>query len=134
MPPRVRLLFSIMSLSLFMVAFVPLVVGLNQRSDIWWTPKEMLVPLNGGTDQVEIYVRGKPLATVLQAGELRIADEGGSTPLTAEDFGLRLNNWDRVRVMQLPLILTRASACGALACLFLLIVTGRLAYRGEREP
>jgi len=46
---------------------------------------------------VEIYARGKPLAALLQVGQLRIAENGGWTVT------------------------------------FLLIVAGRLAYRGERE-
>jgi len=94
----------------------------------------MLVPLAESTDRVEIYASGKPLAALLQAGQVRIAEEGGSSTLAASDVGLRFNNWNRVRVERLPILLVRASACGAIACLFLLILTGRLAYRGEREP
>jgi predicted xylose isomerase-like sugar epimerase len=133
MPPRIRLVFTSLSLVLFFVAAVPLYGALFRRSDIWWTPHAMLVPLAESTDRVEIYARGKPLAALLQAGQLRIAEEGGSSTLATRDVGLRFNNWDRVRVERLPLLLVYAAGCGVTACMLLLVLTGRLAYRGERE-
>ncbi len=48
-------------------------------------------------------------------------------------MGLRFNNWDRVRVERLPLLLVYAAGSGVTACIFLLVLTGRLAYRGQRE-
>jgi len=133
MPPRIRLVFAPLSQVLFLVAAVLLYGELSRRSDIWWTPHAMLVPLAESTDRVEIYARGKPLAALLQAGRLRIAEEGGSSTLAASDVGLRFNNWDRVRVERLSLLLVYAAGCGVSACMFLLVLTGRLAYRGERE-
>ena len=70
MPPRTRLLFAALTLVLFFVAAVPLYGELARRTDIWWTPHTMLVPLTESTDRVEIYSRGKPLAALLQAGQL----------------------------------------------------------------
>ena len=133
MPPRIRLVFSTLSLVLFLVAAVPLYGELSRRSDIWWTPQAMLVPLAESKDRAEIYAHGKPLAALLQAGQLRIAEDGGLSTLATSDVGLRFNNWDRVRVERLPLLLVYAAGCGVTACMFLLVVTGRLAYRGERE-
>lgn len=133
MPPRIRLVFATLSLVMFFVAAAPLYGELFRRRDIWWTPFAMLVPLGESTDRVEIYARGKPLAALLQAGQLRIAEEGGSSTLAINDVGLRFNNWDRVRVERLPLLLLYAAGCGVTACMFLLVLTGRLAYRGERE-
>jgi predicted xylose isomerase-like sugar epimerase len=94
----------------------------------------MLVPLAESTDRVEIYARGKPLAALLQAGKLRISGEDGSSILATSDVGFRFNNWDRVRAKRLPLLLVYAAGCGVTACMFLLVLAGRLAYRGEREP
>ena len=133
MPPRIRLVFASLSLAMFFVAAVPLYGELFRRHDIWWTPFAMLVPLGESMDRVEIYARGKPLAALLQAGQLRIAEEGGSSTLAINDVGLRFNNWDRVRVERLPLLLVYAAGCGVTACMFLLVLTGRLAYRGESE-
>jgi hypothetical protein len=93
----------------------------------------MLVPLAESKDRVEIYARGKPLAALLQAGRLRIVEDGGFSALAASDVGLRFNNWDRVRVVRLPLLLLSAAGCGVTACMFPLVLTGRVAYRDERE-
>ena len=133
MPRRVRLAFASLSLMFFVLAAVPLVRELSGRSDIWWTPRAMLVPLDQSTERVEIYARGKPLAKLLQAGQVRFADESGSSALSAGDVGLRFNNADRVRAERVPLLLVYAGACGVTACVFLLVLTGRLAYRGEAE-
>lgn len=48
-------------------------------------------------------------------------------------IGLRFNNWDRVRVERIPLMLVYAAACGISACICVLVLPGRLAYRGERQ-
>jgi len=133
MPPRVRLAFATLSLVSFLSVAIPLFGELSRRSDIWWTPHTMLVPLAKSSDRVEIYARGKPLAELLQAGQLRIAGDGGSSSLAPSDVGLRFNNWDRVRAERLPLQLVRASGCGVAACMFLLLLTGRIAYREEKK-
>jgi hypothetical protein len=131
MPPRILHFFSI--LAIFFVVAAPLFRELSRRSDIWWTPYAMRVPLADSKDRVEIYARGKPLMALLQARQLRIAEDGALDTLATSDVGLRFNNWDRVRAQRLPLMLVYAAACGAMACLFLLLLTGRLAYRGERD-
>jgi hypothetical protein len=85
MPPRIRLTFAALSLISFVVAAVPLYGELSRRSDIWWTPHAMLVPLGKSSDRVEIYARGKPFAALLQAGQLRLADDGGSSTLVTSE-------------------------------------------------
>jgi hypothetical protein len=114
-----------------MIGAIPLYSELSRRSDIWWTPHSMLVPLPASGDRVEIYARGQPLGALLQAGRLRIAEDGASSVLTTSDVGLRFNNWDRVRAARFPSMLAYAAACAAGALMFLLISTGRIAYRGE---
>jgi hypothetical protein len=93
----------------------------------------MQVPLAESKDRVEIYARGKPLATLLQAGQLSMAESGAVRILAMSEVGLRFNNYDRVRAQHVPLLLTNAAACGAIAIMFLLVLTGRLRYREERE-
>ena len=134
MPLRIRLLFASLSLSLFFVAAVPLYTELSRRRDIWWTPPTMLVPLAESKDRVEIYARGRPLAALLEAGQLRIVQDASLGILAASDVGLRFNNWDRVRAQKLPLLLMSAGGCGVAALMFLLVLLGRLAYGGEKEP
>jgi len=133
MPPRIRFLYASLAVVFFFIAAVPLYRELSRPADIWWTPRTMLVPLTGSQDRVEIYARGKLLLTLIEAGQLRIADDTGVSVVAATEVGLRFNNWDRVRAERHPLFLTYAAACGAMAMLFLVVVTGRLAYRGEKE-
>jgi hypothetical protein len=132
MPPRTRVFYSTLGLVFFFLAAAPLYRELSQRSDIWWTPRPMMVPLAETKDRVEIYVRGKPLAALIQEGGLQISENGASSALAASDVGIRFNNWDRVRAQRLPLLLTYAAACGIAAFLVLLVLSGRLAYREER--
>ena len=133
MPPRIRFLYASLAVVFFCIAAVPLYRELSRPADIWWTARTMLVPLTGSQDRVEIYARGKRLLTLIEAGQLRIADDTGVSVVAATEVGLRFNNWDRVRAERHPLFLTYAAACGAMAMLFLVVVTGRLAYRGEKE-
>lgn len=89
----------------------------------------MLVSLAEGKDRIQVYARGKPLEALLDAGQVQTSPAG---VLARSDVGLRFNNWDRMRAQRMPLLLLNAAICGVLACLFLLLVTGRLAYRDER--
>jgi hypothetical protein len=92
----------------------------------------MASSLPGSEDRVEVYVHGKPLAELLAGNQLWIKADTGSRPITAQEIRFRFNNFDRIRARRLPLLLVDAASCGAGAVLLLLIVTGRLAYRGER--
>ena len=92
----------------------------------------MLIPLAESTDRVEIYALGQPLTALLQASQVRMAEGGSMRVLTASDIGLRVNNWDRVRAEHLPVLLASAAGCGVAVLMLLLIMTGRLAWRGER--
>jgi len=131
MPPRLRLFYSLLTAGLLFIPVVALYSELSKRSDIWWTPPAMAASLTESQDRVQVYVPGKPLDALLNEGKLRITAETGSHTLGASEISLRLNNWDRVRVTRLPILLFYAAACGAGALLVLIIATGRLAYRGE---
>ena|SRR5713101_5896884 len=133
MPPRIRLIFSSMSVTLLLIAAVPLYRELSKPKDIWWTPPTMLVPLPESQDRAQIYVHGKLLGSLLEAGQLRITEERGATVLQTRDIGVRFNNWDRVRAAQLPMMLGFAVMCGAMLMLLILTATGSLVYRGEKE-
>ena len=133
MPLRVRLFFSALTAALLLIPVLALYRELSRRPDIWWTPPPMALSLSQSRDRVEIYVRGKPLGALLEARQLSVADEAGSSALDAHEIGLRFNNWDRVRAARLTTLLLYAASCGGGAVLLLLIATGRLAYRAERE-
>ena len=132
MPPRVRFLFLTMNVTLFFVAAVPLYRELSRPKDIWWTPRAMLVPLAESADRVEIYARGRPLTGLLQAGQIRITEDARTSELTPGEVSLRFNNWDRLRAERLPVLVASAAGCAIAAVMFLLVLTGRLAYRAEQ--
>src|SRR6266550_3689581 len=97
MPSKLRLFYSVLTGVLLLIPALPLYLELSKRSDIWWTPPTMALSLTESQDRVQIYARGRPLGALLDAKQLWITDEAGSSPLTAREIGLRLNNWDRVR-------------------------------------
>jgi hypothetical protein len=132
MPGRVRLVFTILNLSVFLLAALPIIRELARPDDIWWTPRTMLVPLAESANRVEIYAHGRPLAGLLQAGQVQVLEGGGPVTLAPSDVGFRFNNSDHVRAERLPMLLLSAAVCGAIAVFGLLLVTGRLAYRGDR--
>jgi predicted xylose isomerase-like sugar epimerase len=70
---------------------------------------------------------------LLQSGQVRIAEDSRVGVLTPAEIGLRFNNWDRVRAERLPLLLASAAGCAVAALMLLLVLTGRLAWRGEES-
>ena len=132
MPSRLRVLYSLLMVALLIIPALTIVRELIRPSDLWWTPLAMASSLPGSEDRVEVYVHGKPLAELLAGNQLWIKADTGSRPITAQEIRFRFNNLDRIRARRLPLLLVDAASCGAGAVLLLLIVTGRLAYRGER--
>ena len=134
MPLRLRVFFSTLTCTLLFIPALALYRELSRRPDIWWTPPAMALSLNASQDRVRIYVRGKPLGALLEAKQLWIRGEAGSGALDPREVGLRFNNWDRVRAARIPMLLTYSAVLGAGVVLLLVIATGRLAYRGEKEP
>ena len=132
MPGRVRLALVIMSLSVLLTSALPILRELTRRTDIWWTPTTMPVPLAESGQRVEIYAHGQPLAKLIQAGKVQVLDEGRPVSLGAGDVGLRFNNSDRVRAERLPRLLLSAALFGAVTLYLLMLLTNRLVYREER--
>jgi hypothetical protein len=96
----------------------------TQRSDIWWTPKALSVPLVESADRVEIYVRGQLLQELLDGQRLQVLTDRGPFPLGVSDVGLRFNNVDRVRARQIPLLLGAAVATGVVGAFVVLSALG----------
>ncbi len=132
MPPRLRVFYSLLTVSLLLIPVVALYSELARRSDIWWTPPANALSLTESRDRVQIFAESRPLETLLEQKQVSITDGAASHLLTTQEIGLRFNNWDRVRAQRLPLMLFYAAACGGGVILLLVIATGRLAYRGER--
>jgi hypothetical protein len=120
-----------MTVVFFLIPAVALYSELSKRSDIWWTPRPLAVPLTESADRIQVFVRAKPIGSLLDSGSLRVVDDGSTSALTASDIRFRFNNWDRVRAQRLPVLLFYAAFIGAGVLLFFLLVTGRIAYQGE---
>ena len=134
MPLRLRVFYSLLTGALLLIPLVALYSELSKRSDIWWTPATNQLPLAESRDRVEIYVRGRPLGMLVDQGHLAITDSAGPHVLTSQDIAVRLNNWDRVRIQRLPVLLIYTAVLGAGILALVVVATGRLAYREEREP
>ncbi len=132
MPPRIRLFYSALTLALLFIPAVALYSELSTRPDIWWTPPTMASTLGDSRDRVEIYAGDKSLLARVTAQQLWIRDDAGSRAVSADEIRLRFNNWDRTRVARLPRLLVYAATLGGGLVIFLVVATGRLAYRGER--
>ena len=128
MPPRNRMIFAMLMLVLLFIPGLALFRELSTRSDIWWTPPTMLVPVSESGDRVVVNIRGKPLGDLLNGGQLLVADGASTVALSNSDVGLRFNNWDRIRASRIPMLLLYAAVIGAGLMLFGLIASGRLAY------
>jgi hypothetical protein len=89
----------------------------TERSDIWWTPVPMRVPLDETHDRVQVYVRGAELDDLIASGRLRLTGDGGgaAVPLSAADVGMRFNNWDRVRAQRTSVAVMWAATAGVAA-------------------
>lgn len=131
MPPRVRTMYVVMLLALLLIPALGLIRELSRRSDIWWTPTTMAVPLSESAKRVEVLVRGRALRPLVDGGHLRIATDSAAPVISAGDITFRFNNWDRVRAQRIPVLLVYAAVFGALVTMLIILLTGRLAYREE---
>ena len=106
----------------------------TQRSDIWWTPKPLALPLVESADRMEVYVRGQLLQEQLRARRLQVLAGEGPVTLDVADVSVRFNNRDRVRVAQIPGLLAAALVIGMAGVLVVLSVLGKWpTTRPERQ-
>jgi len=63
-------------------------------ADIWWTPQQMMLPLDETKNNFEIRVSGQSLAAMIDKGWLFAEDgQGNQYRVSPKDLGVRLNNW-----------------------------------------
>ncbi|MFO1265504.1 MAG: hypothetical protein U1F67_01050 [Rubrivivax sp.] len=84
----------------------------TERSDIWWTPQALAVPLAGSADRVRVYVDDVALEDLVRAGRIRVLAASEATPIAAPDIRLRFNNRDQVRAARIPALIGAAFAAG----------------------
>jgi len=123
--------FLIAGVIMFLIFGGNLLMLFNQRSDIWWTPGTMMKSLAETSDQVAIYLNGKPLSEIISAGNLLLKTETGTVEVQALDIGFRMNNWYEVRSMMMTKALT-ATAFFTVSVLFILYWF--ISMRKENKP
>lgn len=67
-------------------------------ANIWWTPKEMALPLLETSNDFELILKGELLRNHLDHGSLLFQDRNGELKsLSTGDLEVRLNNWHQTR-------------------------------------
>lgn len=123
---RSRIYLLVFGGMVFLLSALHLISFFVQPSDIWWTPKTLSVPLADASDRVEVYVRDTPLQEQIGAGRIQLVTDTGASMVVGSDVRLRFNNWDRVRLQRLPILIGAAFCAGASSILLLLGILGRL--------
>ena len=120
-----RKFWLVFGIVIFLIPASHLFRFFTQRSDIWWTPKALSVPLLESSDRVEIYVHSELLQEQLSAQRLQVLTNQGLVTLRGSDVTLRFNNYDRVRAEQTPVLLSAAGGAGMAAVFVFLPILGR---------
>ncbi len=121
---RARRLWMVFGIVFLLIPASHLFRFFTQRSDIWWTPKPLAVPLAESLDRAEIYVRGQLLQEQLRGRRLQILAGEGPLTLDVADITIRFNNRDRVRAEQMPGLLSAALVIGVAAVFVVLSALG----------
>jgi len=89
---------------------------------IWWTHRELKLPLEETKDVFELYIGGKLLRKHLADRTLYSVDKDGNHyPVVSRDVTVRLNNWEKTKAS----ILTRAVVTGVgFGAAIALLITG----------
>ena len=132
MPPRVRTNLVVILVVLLLIPVLTLFRELARPSDIWWTPKPLAVSLSQSANRVEVIVRGRSLRPLVDGGQLSLTTDSTAPVVSAGDITFRFNNWDRVRAQKIPVLLLYAFMIGVVGTLLVMVLTGKLAYRGEK--
>jgi hypothetical protein len=105
------------------------------REDIWWTPKELALPLDQTTNSFRLTVRGQPLEHLLAEGRLRLDMGDGSRAVAATDVRARLNNVDRIKAARAPIAAAAGAVLGGSVVLLLAAAFGlKAVVRAQRAP
>jgi hypothetical protein len=113
----------------FLASAVQIARYMTQPSDIWWTPKALGPSLSDVADRVEVYVRDVQLQEQVRSGRVQLLGDAGPTTVTESDIRFRFNNWDRIRVQEIPALLTAAVFLGASGVCLLLGIVGWMPAR-----
>jgi len=75
-----------------------------RADDIWWTPRQLAVPLTESRPRVEIFVGDRILGDLISGGDLLLIKESETVTVKMEDVNLRFNNYANVMASEIPWI------------------------------
>ncbi|MGX9726250.1 MAG: hypothetical protein ACTFAK_02675 [Candidatus Electronema sp. VV] len=89
------------------------------RSDIWWTPMELALPLPAAAKEFELYLGDELMQRQVERGALAVQNENGAMrPVAPAEIKIRLNNWQKIRAERLHGAVFAALSLGiSLTCL-----------------
>ncbi len=91
----------------------------NMPPEGHWTKGAFSPPLSQAADRVEVILEGEPILKLVEGEALVLKRKGAETPVAADKLAVRLNNYERDRLAQVPLMLGLAAVAGAAFALFL---------------
>lgn len=87
---------------------------------IWWTPRNLALPLEKTRGKLEIYLGDTLLQQALTKHQLfTVGPDGQQSSVVADDIQVRLNNWHEVRANLLSQVVWLGVALGAALTLLL---------------
>lgn len=94
------------------------------ETQIWWTPKEMALPLEQTGGHFQLTLDGEPLGNHLARNSLTaLGSEGLAYFVTPDMVRVRLNNWPQVQAQMLHMAVYSALGLGvSLTCLIVGLV------------
>ena len=92
----------------------------QQPADAYWTAEAFSPTLAADGDRVEVFVNEEPLLKAVGEERLVLKQKGAEAPVAAEKVVARVNNYERVRLARLPMLLALAAGAGAGFVLFLI--------------
>jgi len=94
------------------------------ETQIWWTPREMALPLDQTNGHFQILLDGEPLGSHLARNSpTALGSEGLAYFVTPEMVRVRLNNWPQVQAGMLHMAVYSALGLGvSLTCLIVGLV------------
>ena len=91
----------------------------QQPVDAYWTKTAFSPALSAVSDRVEVWVNDEPLLKAVGEERLVLKQRGTEAPVAAEKLLARVNNYERVRLARVPILLALAAAAGAGLVFFL---------------
>ena len=92
----------------------------QQPLDSYWTAEAFSPTLAAASDRVEVFVNDEPLLKAVAEERIVHKQKGAEAPVVADKVVARVNNYERVRLARIPMLLALAAGAGAGFVLFLI--------------